>query len=129
MVFGQDDIFSIPFPLIRTMVVLVVICAAIAAAYRILARLYTPRNRKKRLSELAAMTATERRAAQWEALTLEQRLAAKAEEDFRKEVRDGYYSETYLRGIEDMDPFHGMQLRARVKMALAEMDAARAPGE
>ena len=129
MVFGQDSIFSIPFPMIKRIVVLVAICAAIAAAYRILAKLYTRWKRKKRLSELAAMTAAERRVAEWEALTLEQRLAAKAEKDFRKEVRDGYYSETYLRGIGDMDPFHGMQLRARVKKALAEMDAAKSPAK
>jgi len=126
IVFGHDHALTLPFDVNGTMVVLVVICALVAAASWMFMTLSAKRKEKKRVAELEAMTAEERRVAKWEAMNLEQRRAAKAEADFRKEVRDGYYSESYLQAI---DRQKGLRLRARVKMALAQMDAAKTRNE
>ena len=120
----MDYLETLPSTLIDTLPVLLVICAIIAAAIWLFKSVPAKRKDRKRMAEMEAMTAEERRVAKWEAMNLEQRLAVRAEEDFRRQVRDGYYSESYLQVIDSQDRSRGLLLRARVRKAFAEIEAA-----
>ena len=122
---GISYLETLPSTLIDTLPVLLVISAIIAAAIWLSTSFSVKRKDRKRIAEMDAMTAEERRIAKWEAMNLEQRLAVRAEEDFKRQVRDGYYSESYLQVIDSQDRSRGLLLRARVRKAIAEMEAAR----
>ena len=102
-----------------------IVCALVAAGLWLFARLSAKKRKANGVADWDAMTPAAKRAADWEALNLEQRQEVKAEEDFIREVKDGYYSERYLQAIDSLDRFRGLHLRSRVKKALAEIEAAR----